>query len=319
MITKHLRIALAVPVLAFANPLHASCGSAFCMLNTDWTMQETSGHAGETRLDLRYEFIRQDRLYSGSHSIPASQDTGDTTELHTYNRNLLATLNYNFSPRLGMSISLPVVSRTHAHIADPTGAAANESWRFTKAGDTSVLGRYRLTPGNAQENSYGLQFGLKLPTGDYQVSNAEGTRAERAMQPGSGSTDLIVGGYYSYRPRLLGTGWFVQGFYQSAVATRDNFRPGSQLSVTGGARHPYSDKLTGLFQLNAQVKQRDSGQNAEPDLSGGKFLYASPGLNYQFSPGFQAYGFIQLPLYRYVEGTQLSADWSLIGGISYRF
>jgi len=32
----------------------------------------------------------------------------------------------------------------------------------------------------------------------------------------------------------------------------------------------------------------------------------------------QAYGFVQLPLYQYVNGTQLTADWSVVAGLSWR-
>ena len=31
------------------------------------------------------------------------------------------------------------------------------------------------------------------------------------------------------------------------------------------------------------------------------------------------YGFLQLPLYQYVNGVQLTADWSIVAGVSARF
>jgi hypothetical protein len=33
----------------------------------------------------------------------------------------------------------------------------------------------------------------------------------------------------------------------------------------------------------------------------------------------QLYGFVQLPLYQYVNGVQLTADWAAVVGISSRF
>jgi len=33
----------------------------------------------------------------------------------------------------------------------------------------------------------------------------------------------------------------------------------------------------------------------------------------------QLYGFVQLPLYQYVNGVQLTADWAVAAGISARF
>lgn len=299
-------------------PGYASCGSAFCVLNTSWDMQESAAAAGQTRLDLRYEYIDQKHLRSGNSGISASDSTGDTTEQRTVNRNLLVALDHALSSRWGMSASLPVVDRFHSHIKDPADTAQRETWRFSQVGDARLIGRFQFGPPGTTGN-YGLQFGLKLPTGDYRVANAEGTLAERALQPGTGSSDWILGGYYSYRPHHLGPSWFIHGLYQSAFATRDGFRPGDQLSVTGGVRYPFGTGLAGLFQVNALYRRRDSGVNAEPDLSGGEFVFASPGLSYAVTADTQVYGFVQLPLYRYVNGTQLAADASWVVGLSTRF
>ena len=58
---------------------------------------------------------------------------------------------------------------------------------------------------------------------------------------------------------------------------------------------------------------------AEPEDSGGKFVYLSPGMSYMLTQRLQAYGFVQLPLYQYVNGVQLTADWAVAAGLSLRF
>jgi hypothetical protein len=77
--------------------------------------------------------------------------------------------------------------------------------------------------------------------------------------------------------------------------------------------------LHALIQVNGLVRGRDTGLNAEPGLSGSKTVYLSPGLSYSYSSDSQVYGFLQLPIYRYVNGVQLSADWALVAGITVRF
>ena len=74
-----------------------------------------------------------------------------------------------------------------------------------------------------------------------------------------------------------------------------------------------------MLQLNYLHRWRDRGSDAEPANSGGDFLYLSPGLSYALTQGLQAYGFAQLPLYQYVNGVQLTADWALVAGVSARF
>ena len=271
------------------------------------------------RLDLRYEFVDQAHLRAGNREISQSQDTADTTELRTINRNVLTTLDYAFSPNWSVSASLPVVSRTHSHIADPTGAATLEQWSFTKAGDARVLGFYRFTHDGNPSANYGVTFGAKLPTGDYRVANADGTVAERALQPGTGSTDAVVGAYYSDSGFVPDSSWWAQVLAQRAVDTKDGYRPGDQYQINLGYRHPLTETFDALLQINALIKQRDEGPNAEPDLSGSKTLFVSPGLSYAVTHDAQLYGFAQLPVYRYYNGIQLSADWAFVGGVTVRF
>lgn len=313
-------VCLALTAAALGVPMAgwASCGSAFCTVNTSQDVQGVGSDAGTLRLDLRYEYIRQDRLRSGTHNISADQDTGEVTELQTINRNWIATLDYAFDAHWAVSVALPLVERKHSHIADPSGAATFEQWDFSRLSDARVIGRYQFAR-DEHAGHAGLQFGLKLPTGDYRVANADGAVAERALQPGTGSTDLILGAYYSRPAGLHGLGWFAQGSYQRVVETRDGFRPGDQVSVTGGLTYPITEHLALLGQLNALHKGRDTGPNAEPDLSGGNFVYASPGVSVAVDRNVQLYGFLQFPLYRNVNGIQLTAERAVVAGVSMQF
>jgi hypothetical protein len=89
--------------------------------------------------------------------------------------------------------------------------------------------------------------------------------------------------------------------------------------VNAGVTWPVSDSIALMGQLNALWRGRDSGANAEPEESGGRSLFFSPGLSYTVSPQVQLYAFAQLPLYRYVNGTQLTINWAAVGGVTFRF
>jgi len=168
------------------------------------------------------------------------------------------------------------------------GAAADtsptpECWKFARVGDGGLLAP-RRDPDEAEPNSaVGLQFGFKLPTGPYDVANSNGVVAERSLQPGTGSTDLIAGVFLT-RPAREGALWFAQASFQWAVATREDYRPGNLLVATGGYRHPLSTHVTGIIQVNATVRPSDSGANAEPDVTGSQFLFVSPGVSWDLSP-----------------------------------
>lgn len=303
-------------------PANAGCGSAFCTLNTTWDVQDPARAGGTTVLDLRYEFIRQDRLSAGNRTVSRDEATAiddHAAELYTYNRNLVATLDHAFTPTWGVTAQLPLVNRSHAHIHDPTGHAEYETWQFRDPGDLRVIGRYRLADLGTAGSSVALQFGLKFPTGDYKVANTDGLVAERMLQPGTGSTDLIVGALWTTQNIRTGTGLFAQAAVQHAVVIRDDYRPGDLYTLNLGVRHPLTQRVSALFQLNALSRNRESGTNAEADLSGGLTLLASPGLAVAITPTIQVYGFVQLPLYRYVNGVQLTSDWAVVAGASVRF
>lgn len=319
---KNIAIACALAPLFAATTAQASCGSAFCVLNTNWATQGVGHEAGVSRFDLHFEFVDQKNLHSGAKKIAPEDDTEDILEQRTINRNWVATYDYAFTRNWSVSASLPVVSRSHSHTVDPTGAAGGptpESWNFNKGGDARVLGYYKFDNDKNPLVNYGLTFGLKLPTGSYKVANADGAVAERMLQPGTGSTDVVLGGYYSAPSIGEDASWFAQLLYQQAASTKDEYTPGNQFQLNVGYRYPFAGDWQALLQLNGMIKARDSGANSEPDVSGSRTVFISPGLAYSFTHDFQLYTFVQLPLYRYYNGTQLAVDWAVVAGVTLRF
>jgi hypothetical protein len=314
------RLLLAALALGVATGAAASCGTAFCMVNTSWNVQGVWTEPG-LRVDLRFEYIDQDQPRAGSRKVGVGEISHHHDEVRTVNRNWLATADYAFSEAWGVSATLPVLDRSHAHIHNHGGAKLFDSWNFTEAGDVRVLGRRQWRAENVAAQRldfFGVTFGLKLPTGKDDVRNAGGELAERTLQPGSGTTDVLAGGYFR-RVLASGSSWFVDALIQAPLNEHDQFKPGRRASVDLGYRMEASDKLGVMLQLNAQHKSRDRGSDAEPEDSGARFLFLSPGLSYALTPSWQVYGFLQLPIYQYVNGVQLTADWAVVAGVSARF
>jgi hypothetical protein len=307
-------------LVSAGSEVRASCGSAFCMVNTSWNAQGVWTEPG-ARFDLRFEYIDQDQPRSGSDKVAVGQIPQHHDEVRTINRNWLATFDYTFNDKWGVSATLPLVDRFHEHIHNHQGQQLVEQWSFNKLGDLRIVGRRQWQSENREAmrlDYYGLNFGLKLPTGDTDVRNADGDPAERSLQPGTGTTDLILGAYFT-RMLSSGSSWFTDFLAQQPLNSRDNFKPGLRVGFDVGYRHAAGDRLTLMLQLNALHKDRDKGLEAEPEDSGGKFVFVSPGLSYLIGKNFQIYGFVQLPIYQYVNGVQLTADWAAVAGISARF
>ncbi len=304
--------------LFFASTANASCGSAFCNLNTDWDIQSIATKSG-VRVDLRAEFIEQDKLRSGTHKTKPAGEVDEHDEVRTINRNYLATVDWNINDDWGLTFKLPFIDRAHKHIfnADDNLGGTEpelEKWDFSGLGDIQTLGRYRFY--HNENSNAGVRFGLKLPTGDIHKSNVE-EDAERSLQPGTGSLDTLLGAYCNYHTGNLN--WFAQGMWQQAVHQRDNFKPGRKLNADVGISYSATPDLSLLLQLNAQHKTHDTGANAEPAESGSRTLSLSPGLSYRITGNTHVYGFVQAPIYQYVRGTQLTSDWSAAFGINTSF
>lgn len=309
-------------VAAVSPPAVASCGQAFCSINTNWHAQGVWTEPG-LRLDLQYQFIDQDQLRRGSHDASVGDVERHHDELRTINRNWLGTLDYAIDPRWGISVTLPVTSRSHSHIHnhhEHDGSVAHEtdSWNFSRIGDMRVVGRYQFM-GDGLSPSAGVNFGFKLPTGSHKVDNADGQRAERSLQPGTGTTDAIVSAWYRLPLADGDSALFAQVTAQMAIDQRDGFRPGNQYGVDVGWQRQLAPQWAAFVQANFQLRSRDRGVEAEPEDSGSRKLFLSPGLSYAIARDFQVYAFAQLPIHQHVNGVQLTSDWAAMLGVSKSF
>lgn len=309
---------LAFAILISATNAYSSCGGAFCNINTDWDVHGVPTAKG-IRLDLRGEYVKADDLRSGSHKAAKTDELDEENEIRTINRNYIASLDYSINSKWGVLVRLPIIDRAHRHDVNTLNGAESEKWDFSGLGDAQVIARKSLyqTGNLASSNNAGIRFGLKLPTGKFSKKNSDGDTAERMLQPGSGTVDSLLGAYYNQHDGNIS--WFTQALWQHALNTRDDYKPGQRLGVDVGLSYSATPDLNLLLQLNAQLRGKDSGSAAEPDNSGGKSLNLSPGISYRIADSIQIYGFIQKPIYQYVNGRQLTPDWSAAVGINTSF
>jgi len=304
---KSIFAAAVALTLAYAMPAHSSCGSAFCTINTSWDVQGGWSEPG-ARLDLRYESITQDRPRSGSRGVALGEIRRHHDEVSTRNRNWLGTFDYAFDDDWGLSVSAPLVEREHLHTHNHQGQQLPEAWDFRAAGDARVLARYQ-----------GFNFGLKLPTGRFNLRNSEGELAERSLQPGSGTTDALLGVHTSHSLPLQDLSWFAQVLLQLPLNNRDGYRPGRRLGIDTGIRYDLGEQWSLMLQANALLRGRDRGVQAEPEDTGGSALWIGPGASYAATRDMRVYAFLQVPVAQYVNGVQITARKAAVVGISARF
>jgi hypothetical protein len=185
-----------------------------------------------------------------------------------------------------------------------------------------VIGRYQ---GFTSKHNLGVLLGFKLATGsnsEYGTSTdptAPGlVRIDPGLQPGTGTTDLIVGAYFNDAINK-DWGYFSQLTYQTPLYATDDYRPGNSLNVSLGIRYVGFDIIAPQLQLNFRDIQRDSGARADKVSTGGTLLYISPGLVAALSDQISLYAFVQVPIFQVVEGVQLAPRFIPSVGVRYSF
>jgi hypothetical protein len=320
------RLSLPLVCLAVMPVKLWACATCGCTLNADAAM----GYSAEAgwRMSLEYDYIHQDQLRSGTHAISTVPD-GDELERETLNRYYTLGIDYNPNADWNIDLRIPYVMRTHSTYgtfeSDEPLPPLSYS-RSSSLGDIRVTGAYQ---GLLAEHNLGLQLGIKLPTGRYGTDvkfNSGpnvGNPLDASLQPGTGSTDIILGAYYYTAVTEL-VEFFTTAQFQSALTSKqdqpgNDFRPGNSTTVSFGLRYASNPRWVPQLQLNLLHKGVDQGALADITDTAGYVAYLSPGLTAKVHGNLYAYGFAQLPVYSDLVGNQLFPRYTVSVGASYAF
>lgn len=311
--TITLATAAALPGLAMA------CSSCGCTLNSDWASQGFKTSSGLS-FDLRHDYFNQNDLRTGTGRFDRGSvnfPTDDEIQQKTINRNTTLTVDYGFNANWGVSVQLPYLQRYHTTIVG--GDTDISTSRSSSLGDVRVLGRFQ---GFSAEHDWGVQFGLKLPTGKTNYNFKEGPQAgealDRGLQPGTGSTDLLLG-VYKFGPINQSFDYFAQALLQVPRSFKDEFKPGVGANLTAGIRYVTGGSVVPQLQINARTERKESGANADIPNSGATLVYLSPGATVTLTDKIKAYGFFQVPIYQRVTGLQIEPKYSVSVGLHYAY
>jgi hypothetical protein len=295
-----------------------ACSSCGCTLSSDWSTQGISPSGEGFRFDFRFDYFNQDQLRSGTKSvnrgsleIPNEQEIQQTT----INRNYALGFDYSPNQDWGVNVQLPYYNRYHTTIAE--GDTEISTSHTQSIGDVRVVGRYL---GFTEDKSIGVQFGLKLATGSFDnnfiAGPQEGEPVDRGVQPGTGTTDLLVGAF-TFGALSRNWDYFAQGMLQQPLNSRDGFRPGTGFNANAGFRYMGMEHVIPSIQLNARIEGRESGPNADVENSGATLVYLSPGVNFQIVDKLHGYLFAQVPVYQRVNGLQIEPRYTVTIGVYY--
>ncbi len=337
-----LTVTLALATLASGSETFA-CATCGCSLSTDGAMgySTTTGWG----ISLDYNFIDQNQYRSGSSTISPSAVAlvnGQEVENQTINRYLTLGLSYSPAADWNFKLLVPYIDRSHSTYSNteilPLDPSQISYATENSMGDIKFITSYQ---GFLPTHNLGIQVGVKLPTGAYggqntqtgaivgspvyfgPTGNAANNPLDTSLQPGNGSTDIILGAYY-YQAVSQNFDAFINGQYQRSVKQKldqvnQDYRPGDSTTVSFGVRYEANPQIVPQLQINVTHKGADSGALADPIDVEGVTAYLSPGVTVAVANNTRVYGFVQLPIYSYLSGYQLFPHYTTSVGISHSF
>ena len=287
-----------VPGAAFA----CACGCGVFDVAT--SSMFPSGESGMAYLNYNYQ--NQNQGWNGNSSAPTADDKKIETHFVT------AGMQYMFNRSWGAQIEIPVVNRTF----DSAANAGPVTW--TGLGDIRLQAIYT---GFAEDLSSGLNLGVKLPTGSYNHTESLGD-IDRDTQIGSGSTDLLLGGFHRARFGASHWNWFVQVQFDVPTLKQGDYRPGLEADAAAGIYYDGLSlgraKISPVAQVIGSWRGRDNGAAAAPDDSGYQRVLLAPGIEVHLHP-VKIYADVELPVYQNMNGNQLVAPALFKLSVSYMF
>jgi hypothetical protein len=302
--------------------LACACGCSVFDVGSISLLPKEGDHGGAVYFE--WDHSDQNQNWSGTSKAPAANN-GDKRILTDW---YVVGANYMFNRDWGVMARIPSANRAFTTDTNFGSTPPDiETFHVSTIGDIELSGMYT---GFSDDMSKGLIFGLKLPTGNWKAPGFD-----RDTQIGTGSTDLVLGGFW----RGLITGdnawqYFAQSKLDLPVWTHSAFdadpsvnaeadyRPGWSLDSAIGVTYNNwyhvgpLDKVAPLLQVIVSHREPDSGAAAaNPVASGYDRIFISPGVDITKviddpkNQTFKLYGDIEIPVYQRANGNQLVAPY----------
>jgi hypothetical protein len=261
---------------------------------------ETTARVTRPKVDFEHGLVRP-----GFH-----QDLGGTSQF------VQLDLGYGLTGHTTLLASAPIVTHRSYDIGHPPVLTENyETWGL---GDTLVGARHAFMASPATSLVAGLA--LEMPTGDFKLVSSGALFdigvLDPMLQPGSGSWDFV--GNVQAAHRLTQGGLDLTGaFSYQANTTNDlEYRYGDDTIVSTSLGGPVGSRLRATMQLKMVHRGRSTFRDEDVSSTGGTVVYAIPGLVSSLPGKMSVYLFLPVPVYRYVNESQLAPRLSVVVGMA---
>lgn len=272
---------------------------------------------GSLALGLNYDYNKLNTLNAGSDKLD------DDSRLRITN-SVLLNVGYAFTDRLAIESLFTWVNQIRT-----ISQFGNESLSETSGiGDAVFLLKYAIPDILGSHTVLNFGAGTKVPIGKSDLTTSEGFQLTADLQPGSGAWDVLgwmsVSKGLNFRPAATLWGSLIYratGKNNSYLNNSSVYEFGNVLQSNLG----YTDQVLlfniifnpGLiFKYRKALKDRIDA--SEIPNTGGEWIFVRPELGVQIGPNVLLTTKIEIPVYSYVDGTQLTPTLRITAGVSFK-
>jgi hypothetical protein len=323
-----IRLVVALLLAAALAPSLPACDSTGCLLVT----RSASGLLPRKgfRVDLSLRASDDRQLMSGSDT--ATRVTrpkvdfengivrpGFHQDLGGRSRFLQLDAGYGLTGWTTLVASAPVATQRSYDVGHPPGLTETyETWGL---GDTLVGVRHAVVA--TAGTSVVLGAGVELPTGEFRLVSPQALFdvgvLDPMLQPGSGSWDVLLTAQASRRLRTGGLDLTGAFSYQANTTNDLGYSYGDDAIASLALARPIAPRLRASLQLKWARRGRSEYQGQGVLSTGGSIVYATPGIVATLPARLALYFFLPVPVYRYVNETQVAPRLSLVVGMARSF
>jgi hypothetical protein len=337
---RPVRLLLALLIVTLSQPARANA----CDVCAIYTATEQRWSQTGVRIGVAEQYTDYQTLQESGHEVP----NPDGQRLNSSITQFL--LGYNFTPRIGVQLNVPVIARYYRR---PQGTGIVDG-NVSGFGDLSLLGNVaaysRVTANSVARLT--LLGGLKLPSGnpsrlseelsegDESTTAALRRLGARPLHTETSSEDEVASGIHGH-DLALGSGsvdgivgalvfgsWrrvFATGGVQYALRKHGAFgyQYANDLTWAGGPgvfvllSHTYTLGLQVL--LTGETKGNDNLNGVKATDTAITALYVGPGLTYTWGTSLGAEVAVDLPTIQHNSALQIVPNVRLRGGLTWRF
>lgn len=293
----------------------ACCSSGTPLLST---MELPGTPAGQLHFVLTFDYNYLDDVVAGTRRLAESQR-------RRISQSILFEVSYGITARLSISTMFTGIQQKR-RVRSPLEGVSGDRLRTRGIGDGIVLLKYTLHPQTIMDQrELSIGAGPKIPLGNSQLKN-NNILLPADLQPGTGAWDLVfwVYGFKGFVPRsplsLFGSFTYrITGNNDRFGNNNGGYSFGNEFQASIGTGYRTDTPLDATLLLRYRTTNRDKFNNNSLPNTGGHWVYAVPGFNLKIMDLLQMRIDGQIPIYRNLNGSQLTTTFSSSISLFYTF